>query len=75
MKATCIVDNTALGGSRFWGEHGVSFLIETAHGRLLFDTGQSGTVLMHNLAVAEIEPASIDAVGLSHAHLDHTGGR
>jgi 7,8-dihydropterin-6-yl-methyl-4-(beta-D-ribofuranosyl)aminobenzene 5'-phosphate synthase len=74
MKATCIVDNTALMGSRFWGEHGASFLIDTAHGRLLFDTGQSGTVLMHNLQVAGIDPASIDAVSLSHAHHDHTGG-
>jgi 7,8-dihydropterin-6-yl-methyl-4-(beta-D-ribofuranosyl)aminobenzene 5'-phosphate synthase len=74
MKVTCIVDNTAQASSRFWGEHGLSFVIETNEGRVLFDTGQSGTVLLHNLQVAGIEPASIDAVALSHAHRDHTGG-
>jgi len=68
------VDNAVQPGSRFWGEHGLSFLIETEHGRVLFDTGQSGTVLLHNLQVAGVEPTSIAAVVLSHAHYDHTGG-
>jgi 7,8-dihydropterin-6-yl-methyl-4-(beta-D-ribofuranosyl)aminobenzene 5'-phosphate synthase len=74
MKITCLVDNAVQAGSRFWGEHGLSFLIETEGKRLLFDTGQSGTVLLHNLQVAGIDPASISAVALSHAHYDHTGG-
>jgi 7,8-dihydropterin-6-yl-methyl-4-(beta-D-ribofuranosyl)aminobenzene 5'-phosphate synthase len=52
----------------------VAFLIEAESGRLLFDTGQSGTVLLHNLDLLEVEPASIDAVAISHAHYDHTGG-
>ena len=74
VRVICIVDNAVQPGSRFWGEHGLSFLIETEHGRVLFDTGQSGTVLLHNLQVAGVELSSIAAVALSHAHYDHTGG-
>nr|MBC7244379.1 MBL fold metallo-hydrolase [Chloroflexota bacterium] len=69
-----MVDNSVQAGSRFWGEHGLSFLIKTEGKRLLFDTGQSGRVLLHNLQVAAIEPHSISALALSHAHYDHTGG-
>jgi 7,8-dihydropterin-6-yl-methyl-4-(beta-D-ribofuranosyl)aminobenzene 5'-phosphate synthase len=74
MKVTCIVDDAVHGHSQFWGEHGVSFLIETVHGQMLFDTGQSGTVLMHNLEKASVDPAHIDALAISHAHYDHSGG-
>jgi len=73
-KITCLVDNSAQRSSGFWGEHGVSFLVETEDGRVLFDAGQSGTVLLHNLEVAGIAPTTIDAVALSHAHYDHMGG-
>ena len=69
---TCLVDNTASG--RLWGEHGLAMLIETSDGRVCFDTGQSGTVLMHNLEQLQIDPQSIDALAISHAHYDHTGG-
>jgi 7,8-dihydropterin-6-yl-methyl-4-(beta-D-ribofuranosyl)aminobenzene 5'-phosphate synthase len=72
MKLICLVDNCASG--RFWGEHGLSFLIESEGQRTLWDTGTSGTVLLHNLAVAEVAPSSITALALSHGHYDHTGG-
>jgi 7,8-dihydropterin-6-yl-methyl-4-(beta-D-ribofuranosyl)aminobenzene 5'-phosphate synthase len=74
IKITCLVDNAARRGSRLWGEHGLAFLIETEVGQVLLDTGQSGTVLLHNMAALEVEPASIDALAISHAHYDHTGG-
>ncbi len=74
MKITCIVDNAVQRSSPFWGEHGLAFLIETEAGRVLFDTGQSGTVLLHNLEALGVDPATIDALALSHAHYDHTGG-
>jgi 7,8-dihydropterin-6-yl-methyl-4-(beta-D-ribofuranosyl)aminobenzene 5'-phosphate synthase len=74
LKITCIVDNAVQSSSRLWGEHGLAFLVEIGDGRVLFDTGQSGTVLLHNLDVLEIEPESIDALAISHAHYDHTGG-
>ena len=74
MKLTCLVDNAVQPSSGFWGEHGLAYLIETAGQRVLFDTGQSGTVLAHNLELLGIDPGVIDAVAISHAHYDHTGG-
>ena len=74
MEVRCVVDDAVQRSSAFWGEHGISFLIETEGGRVLFDTGQSGTVLLHNLDDLGIEAITIDAVAISHAHYDHTGG-
>jgi 7,8-dihydropterin-6-yl-methyl-4-(beta-D-ribofuranosyl)aminobenzene 5'-phosphate synthase len=74
VKITCLVDNAAQQASPFWGEHGFSALIETEEGRLLFDTGQSGTVLLHNLRVVGLSPLQVNMLALSHAHYDHTGG-
>lgn len=74
LKITCLVDNTAQRSSELWAEHGLAFLIETETGRVLYDTGQSGTVLMHNMEKLGIDPMTIDALAISHAHDDHTGG-
>lgn len=74
MRITCIVDDRAKPDSQLRAEHGVSFLIESDDQLVLFDTGQSGSVLLHNLAVLGFAQAQIDALVLSHAHNDHTGG-
>jgi 7,8-dihydropterin-6-yl-methyl-4-(beta-D-ribofuranosyl)aminobenzene 5'-phosphate synthase len=74
MDVTSVVDDAVKRSSAFWGEHGAAFLIETDDGRVIFDTGQSGTVLMHNLELLGVDPGTIDAVALSHGHYDHTGG-
>jgi 7,8-dihydropterin-6-yl-methyl-4-(beta-D-ribofuranosyl)aminobenzene 5'-phosphate synthase len=74
MSVICVVDDAVQRSSPFWGEHGLAFLIEKEGRRLLFDTGQSGTVLLHNLSLLDIDPATIDAIAISHAHYDHTGG-
>ena len=70
----CVVDNQVKRSSFFRGEHGVSFWIETSQVGILFDTGLSGTVLLHNLDLMEINLRDIGGVVLSHAHYDHTGG-
>lgn len=74
MKLTCLVDNAVQLSFGFWGEHGLAYLVEAAGQRVLFDTGQSGTVLLHNLRLLDIDPTTIDALAVSHAHYDHTGG-
>ena len=74
MKVTCVVDDAVCDHSLFWGEHGLAFLIERESGCVLFDTGQSGTVLLHNLKLLGIEPEAINVLAISHAHYDHTGG-
>ena len=74
LVLTCVVDDAVQRSSPYWGEHGVVFLIEKEGRRLLFDTGQSGTVLLHNLDLLGVDPGTIDAVAISHAHYDHTGG-
>ncbi|MGC9349591.1 MAG: MBL fold metallo-hydrolase [Anaerolineae bacterium] len=74
MKITCLVTNTVRTSTQLWGEHGLAFLIESETGRVLFDTGQSGTVLRHNMEEMAVDARSIDALVISHAHYDHTGG-
>jgi 7,8-dihydropterin-6-yl-methyl-4-(beta-D-ribofuranosyl)aminobenzene 5'-phosphate synthase len=74
MRAICVVDDKAWAGSPFRSIHGLSFWIETPQGRVLFDTGAKGSLLLHNLRVAGIDWGEIDAIALSHAHNDHTGG-
>jgi 7,8-dihydropterin-6-yl-methyl-4-(beta-D-ribofuranosyl)aminobenzene 5'-phosphate synthase len=75
MRLQCVVDNSVAPSSAFWGEHGLSFLIETDDGqRLLFDTGASGTVLLHDLECAGVDIETLAAIVLSHSHPDHTGG-
>jgi 7,8-dihydropterin-6-yl-methyl-4-(beta-D-ribofuranosyl)aminobenzene 5'-phosphate synthase len=59
-------------------ENGISFLVEAEHrGRkrsVLFDTGLTGGVLLHNFAATARTPADLVAVVLSHGHPDHYGG-
>lgn len=49
-------------------------MIEDNKAKLLFDTGAKGNILLHNMGRLGINPKDIDAVVLSHAHWDHTGG-
>jgi 7,8-dihydropterin-6-yl-methyl-4-(beta-D-ribofuranosyl)aminobenzene 5'-phosphate synthase len=74
ISISCLVDNMVQRGSALWGEHGLSFSIETPSGKALFDTGQSGEVLIHNASQLGISLDQFDALALSHAHYDHTGG-
>jgi 7,8-dihydropterin-6-yl-methyl-4-(beta-D-ribofuranosyl)aminobenzene 5'-phosphate synthase len=73
-RITCLTDNTVQQGTPFWAEHGLSFCIETDRGCVLFDTGQTASILLHNLALLGKSLHQVDTVVLSHAHNDHTGG-
>ena len=74
FRVSCLVDNTAGLSSGLWAEHGSAFLVEAATVKVLFDTGQSGEVLVHNLAALKQDLQGLSSVVLSHGHYDHTGG-
>lgn len=74
LKITTLVDNHALIASRFWAEHGLSFLIEADGEKILFDTGQSSEVIAHNLENIKEDLNDLKHIVLSHGHYDHTGG-
>jgi 7,8-dihydropterin-6-yl-methyl-4-(beta-D-ribofuranosyl)aminobenzene 5'-phosphate synthase len=74
MKLISIVDDRAQPDSGFLAEHGASFVIDNGQETVLLDAGGSSQVLLHNLAAAGVEPSAIQALILSHAHNDHTGG-
>ena len=74
LRITCLVDNTAQLSSRLWAEHGSAYLVATAESKVLFDTGQSGDVLLHNLEVLDEDLSDLSSIVLSHGHYDHTGG-
>ncbi len=74
IKITCLIEDKALPGTSFKAKHGIAWLIDTGSARVLFDTGPDPVLLEHNAGLIDLDWATIDAVVLSHAHLDHTGG-
>lgn len=73
IKITTVVEDTSP-KRLFKGEHGLSFWIEVDNKNILFDTGQSGEVLLENLKRLKLNIKSLDASVLSHPHDDHSGG-
>jgi len=64
---------------RFSTEPGVSYLVTVDGRRILFDVGynrlgEHPSPLLHNMAALGLSPADIDAIVISHVHLDHVGG-
>lgn len=55
-------------------EHGIAFHIESKCLRMLYDTGQSGDVLIHNSKAADLDFGWLGLILLSHGHYDHSGG-
>jgi 7,8-dihydropterin-6-yl-methyl-4-(beta-D-ribofuranosyl)aminobenzene 5'-phosphate synthase len=72
MKISCIVDNRAGLKSNLYAEHGFSLLVEEKDTHFMVDTGQTPTVLKHNMDLMGIK--AVDGVMMSHGHNDHTGG-
>jgi 7,8-dihydropterin-6-yl-methyl-4-(beta-D-ribofuranosyl)aminobenzene 5'-phosphate synthase len=58
-------------------EHGLSLLVSAYQGTtphtILFDTGYSQIGVPHNMALLDIKLQGVEAIVLSHAHMDHTG--
>jgi 7,8-dihydropterin-6-yl-methyl-4-(beta-D-ribofuranosyl)aminobenzene 5'-phosphate synthase len=72
VTVTVLADNMAGGGSLL-GEWGLSYSVETDRHRILFDAGQ-GHVLVGNASALGVDLGRTDAIVISHAHDDHTGG-
>jgi 7,8-dihydropterin-6-yl-methyl-4-(beta-D-ribofuranosyl)aminobenzene 5'-phosphate synthase len=61
------------------GEAGVSYLVEAGDVRVLFDLGlnargETPSPLQRNAAALGVDLDEVDAVAISHRHLDHVGG-
>lgn len=72
LRIRTLAENTATSKS-FGAEHGLSFLIDTGHHHLLFDTGASH-LFAKNADVFGADLSQIDVVVVSHGHSDHGGG-
>ena len=53
---------------------GFASVVDFRESRILFDAGADGPLLLRNLAVAGIDPASITHTVISHRHADHRNG-
>lgn len=73
MRISLIYDNTTF-RSDLIADWGFSCLIEAYGKTILFDTGESGSILLDNMKKMDIDPSAIDEVFISHAHYDHVGG-
>jgi len=78
LKIIPIVDSKA-SSSEFKTENGVSIFIHADNKKILMDFGfnrkkEHPSPLLHNLAKLKLDFNSLDAIFISHAHLDHLGG-
>ena len=72
IKISILVDNVA--GGKFAAEHGLSYLVEFANRKLLFDTGHSDMFLQNAKRLGISVEDEIETVVLSHGHWDHGNG-
>ncbi len=56
------------------GSKGNSTVIASAHTRLLVDAGLSCRELLKRMAIANEDPAALDAILITHEHQDHIAG-
>ena len=78
LKLRVVVENSVY-RSGFWASHGLSIFLDLIDSdgdsyKVLFDTGNEGGVLIHNLERMKIDIDDLDAIVISHGHYDHTGG-
>lgn len=78
LRVKVLVDDKASFDGRTLAEHGMSMFVEAVSEgrafRVLFDVGASFEVLRRNACALGVDLLSADALVLSHAHYDHTGG-
>ena len=72
MRIINLVENE-MGETGCEAAHGLSFYVETANHKMLFDTSPSEVVL-RNAQKLGVDLTAVDTVILSHGHYDHSGG-
>ena len=70
MNIKILFDNNIV-NDRFQAGWGFSCLVDNS---VLFDTGEDGGSLLHNMKEMDVDPDQLEAVVISHDHWDHTGG-
>lgn len=73
-KILAVYDEGAKVGTNLIGAKGAALVIDVDDIRVLFGTGRRGQYLQHNMNSLDVEADSMDAVVISHAHVDHFGG-
>ena len=73
VKLTVLIETTAPEGSSLIAEHGLSFFVETAATKFIFDCGHTGAAF-DNAKLLGVDLSEIKIVVLSHSHYDHAGG-
>ena len=78
LKIYVLAEDFAGYASRFWAQHGISFLLELHVGNredfILFDTGTHHIPLLNNAHLLRLDLNKVQNIVLSHSHYDHTGG-
>lgn len=72
VKLTVLSENRVT-NPKLIAEQGLSILVETPDGKLLFDTGQTDAML-HNARELKVDLSKVRHIVLSHGHFDMTGG-
>jgi 7,8-dihydropterin-6-yl-methyl-4-(beta-D-ribofuranosyl)aminobenzene 5'-phosphate synthase len=58
-------------------EHGLCLLVKVKQGAekhtIMLDTGYNSMSVLHNMDILAVDPNELEAIVLSHSHMDHTG--
>jgi 7,8-dihydropterin-6-yl-methyl-4-(beta-D-ribofuranosyl)aminobenzene 5'-phosphate synthase len=78
VKRPAIQEGNTISRDTLMAEHGLSLLVTThTHGNahsILLDTGHTQIGVPHNLKMLKRDLKDIEAIVMSHGHMDHTGG-
>ncbi len=73
MILRTLLENNLSQNKALIAEHGLSFMVETAHTKILFDCS-AGSAARKNAGKMNVPLTDVDYVVLSHSHYDHAGG-
>ena len=77
VRRARLSENGEISRDTLVGEHGLALLVTVREGSrshtILFDTGYSAIGVPHNMEHLGLNPMDIEAIVLSHGHMDHLG--